>query len=79
MDTWNSRLHVVLNFFPDNVSQGNSTEDPDDEDVEEDDDDEYDDVEEILLEKRVTFYMIENNQWKVSYWIHITSLVNRNT
>ncbi|XP_061165274.1 E3 SUMO-protein ligase RanBP2-like isoform X2 [Saccostrea echinata] len=35
------------------------------EDVEDDDDDEYDDVEEeILLEKRVTFQMMEDDQWK---------------
>lgn len=37
-----------------------------DDDEEEDDDDEYDDVEEILLEKRVTFQMMEGNQWQVS-------------
>lgn len=35
-----------------------------DDDEEEDDDDEYDDVEEILLEKRVTFQMMEGNQWQ---------------
>ncbi|XP_052680096.1 uncharacterized protein LOC128160812 [Crassostrea angulata] len=33
-------------------------------DEEEDDDDEYDDVEEILLEKRMTFQMMEENQWQ---------------
>lgn len=38
----------------------------DDDYDEEDDDDEYDDVEEILLEKRVTFHMMEGNQWQVS-------------
>lgn len=59
-------LSLSISLNTGTTSQESPGEEHGSDDKGDDDYDEYDDVEEILLEKRVTFHMMEGNQWQVS-------------
>lgn len=66
MNCW-EHSGITSKFIPDTASQARpeKKDSEEEEEEEEENDDEYDDVEEILLEKRVTFHVLENQNWKV--------------